>query len=41
MLHAAYLGRYYMPGTFGYAMYHDDVYARLPGKWVEVVVPGE
>jgi alpha-2-macroglobulin len=40
-LHAAYLGRYYMPGTFGYAMYHDDVYTRLPGKWVEVVVPGE
>jgi len=40
MLHAAYLGRTYLPGTFCEAMYNDAIHARLPGRWVEVVMPG-
>ncbi len=40
VLNAAYLGRFYLPGVFCEAMYNNDVSARLPGQWVEVVVPG-
>lgn len=40
LLHAAYLGRYLHAGVFCEAMYNDRVYARLPGKWIEVTVPG-
>jgi alpha-2-macroglobulin len=41
MLHAAYLGHYLLPGVFCEAMYNDRVYARLPGKWIDVTVPGD
>lgn len=40
LVHAAYLGRYYNPGVFCEAMYDNSIYARLPGKWTEVVLPG-
>lgn len=37
MLHAAYLGEFYLPGIFCEAMYDQSIYARLAGRWVEVV----
>ena len=37
MLHAAYQGRFYLPGTFCEAMYDHTIYARQAGRWVEVV----
>lgn len=36
-LNAAYLGKYYLPATSCEAMYDNAVYARKPGRWVEVV----
>jgi alpha-2-macroglobulin len=36
-LNAAYLGRYYLPGTSAEAMYDATQHARLRGQWVEVV----
>ncbi len=36
-LNAAYLGRYYLPGTSAEAMYDATQHARLKGQWVEVV----
>ncbi|MEO1715458.1 MAG: hypothetical protein AAFU60_19195, partial [Bacteroidota bacterium] len=38
-LNATYQGRYYLPGVNCAAMYSDDVYARNPGQWVEVIAP--
>jgi uncharacterized protein YfaS (alpha-2-macroglobulin family) len=40
-LNAAYLGRFYMPGTLVEAMYDASTHALKPGEWVEVVNPGE
>ncbi len=40
-LNAAYKGRFYMPSVSAEAMYDNKVNARKPGKWVEVVEPGE
>ncbi|MEO8109319.1 MAG: MG2 domain-containing protein [Ginsengibacter sp.] len=36
-LNAAYLGRYFLPGTFCAAMYNNLISAGVNGKWVEVV----
>lgn len=36
-LTAAYLGKFYFPGTLCEAMYEPGVNAFIPGKWVEVV----
>ena len=36
-LNAAYLGRFYLPGTVVEAMYDATQHARLKGQWVEVV----
>jgi len=36
-LNAAYLGRYYLPGTSTEAMYDATQQARLKGQWVQVV----
>lgn len=36
-LTAAYLGKFYFPGTLCEAMYEGSVNAFVPGKWVEVV----
>ncbi len=41
VLNAAYRGKFFLPGVFAEAMYNDRVNARLPGQWVEVVMPGE
>ena len=41
LLHASYLGRYYLPMVSVEAMYDATLNARVPGRWVEVVVPGE
>ncbi|MFN8244428.1 MAG: MG2 domain-containing protein [Ferruginibacter sp.] len=35
-LNAAYLGRYFLPGTFCEAMYDNSITAGVNGKWVEV-----
>ena len=40
-LNAAYQGRYYLPATTCEAMYDNSIYARQPGQWVEVSLPGE
>lgn len=40
MLNASYTGRFYLPSVTCQAMYDNSVYARIPGKWVEVVNPG-
>ena len=36
-LNAAYLGRYFLPGTYCGAMYDNLINAGVSGKWVEVV----
>ncbi|MFO7371053.1 MAG: alpha-2-macroglobulin family protein [Bacteroidales bacterium] len=36
-LNAAYLGRYYLPGTYCEAMYDNSISALKKGQWVEVV----
>ena len=38
-LNAAYLGRFYLPGTGVEAMYDAKQHARLKGQWVEVISP--
>ena len=40
-LNASYRGRFYLPAVSCEAMYDNSVYARVPGKWVEVVKAGE
>jgi uncharacterized protein YfaS (alpha-2-macroglobulin family) len=41
ILNAAYVGKYYLPGTNCEAMYDNRIYSRKAGKYVEVVKPGE
>ena len=36
-LNAAYLGKYFLPGTYCGAMYDNSINAGVNGKWVEVV----
>jgi uncharacterized protein YfaS (alpha-2-macroglobulin family) len=36
-LNAAYLGKYFLPGTYCGAMYDNTINAGINGKWVEVV----
>jgi alpha-2-macroglobulin len=36
-LNATYAGKFYLPSTETEAMYDNTIYARVPGKWVEVV----
>ncbi|MDQ6763348.1 MAG: hypothetical protein M3015_12080, partial [Bacteroidota bacterium] len=36
-LNAAYLGKYFLPGTYCAAMYDNTISAGVSGKWVEVV----
>lgn len=40
-LNASYTGRFYLPPTVCEAMYDHTVNARSPGRWVNVVKPGE
>ncbi|HYW96416.1 MAG TPA: MG2 domain-containing protein [Bacteroidales bacterium] len=40
-LTATYKGRFYLPGVSCNAMYNNDITAVVPGKWIEVVAPGE
>jgi len=40
-LNAAYLGRFYLPGTGIEAMYDAKMQARAKGQWIEVVAPGK
>lgn len=35
-LNASYQGKYYLPTTYCEAMYDNDIYSRIPGKWVKV-----
>jgi uncharacterized protein YfaS (alpha-2-macroglobulin family) len=36
-LNAAYLGRFYWPGSYCQAMYNNNISAAVNGRWVEVV----
>ena len=36
-LNAAYLGKYFLPGTYCGAMYDNTINAGVNGKWVEVM----
>lgn len=40
MLNASYVGHFYMPSVVSDAMYDNTIYARVSGKWVDVVEPG-
>ncbi len=40
VLNAAYLGKYYLPAVKCEAMYDNSINALVPGRWVEVVKPG-
>jgi uncharacterized protein YfaS (alpha-2-macroglobulin family) len=40
-LHAAYLGRYYLPMINVEPMYDASIYARKAGQWIEVIEPGQ
>ena len=39
-LNASYLGKFYLPAVTCEAMYDNQIFARVLGKWVEVVKPG-
>jgi len=41
MLNASYLGTFYLPSTSVEAMYDASINARVPGKWIKVIEPGE
>lgn len=41
VLNASYTGKFYLPTIACEAMYDNSIGARKPGKWVEVVKPGE
>ncbi|MBL7891110.1 MAG: hypothetical protein JNL63_00660, partial [Bacteroidia bacterium] len=41
VLNASYTGKFYLPTVACEAMYDNTISARKPGKWVEVVKPGE
>lgn len=36
-LNATFLGRFYLPNVYTEAMYDNTIYAKTPGRWVEVV----
>ena len=38
-MNASYLGRYYLPPIHVETMYDATLYARVPGQWVNVVLP--
>ena len=38
-LNAAYLGRYFLPGTYSEAMYDNRISAGVNGRWINVVTP--
>ncbi|HEX8547016.1 MAG TPA: MG2 domain-containing protein [Cytophagaceae bacterium] len=40
-LNAAYLGKFYLPAVYSEAMYEGTINSTIPGKWVEVVKPGQ
>ena len=40
LLNASYLGNFYLPTVYCEAMYDNQINARKPGKWIEVVKPG-
>lgn len=40
-LNAAYQGKFYLPTISCEAMYDNTIYAQEPGKWIEIVNPGE
>ena len=40
-LNAAYIGKYYLPTIYCEAMYDNTINSRKPGKWVEIVKPGQ
>jgi uncharacterized protein YfaS (alpha-2-macroglobulin family) len=40
-INAAYLGKFYLSGTYCEAMYDNSISCMKKGKWVEVVKPGE
>jgi len=39
LINAAYLGKFYLPGTYCEAMYDNSVAALKKGRWVEVIKP--
>ncbi|NVO03395.1 MAG: hypothetical protein HXX09_11910 [Bacteroidetes bacterium] len=39
LLNASYAGKFYLPTTYVEAMYDQSINARMPGKWIQVVVP--
>ena len=39
-LHAAYLGRFYLPPIVAEAMYDAEIHGRTAGRWIEVVQAG-
>jgi uncharacterized protein YfaS (alpha-2-macroglobulin family) len=41
LLHAAYVGTYYLPSISAEAMYDASINARHPGRWVHVAEPGQ
>jgi uncharacterized protein YfaS (alpha-2-macroglobulin family) len=41
VLNSAYLGKFYLPTVYCEAMYDNTINARKPGKWVQVIKPGE
>jgi uncharacterized protein YfaS (alpha-2-macroglobulin family) len=41
VLNSAYVGHYYLPTIYCEAMYDNTINSRKPGKWVDVVKPGE
>ncbi len=41
LLNAAYLGKFYLPTVYCEAMYDNEINAKVPGQWVEVVKSGE
>lgn len=36
-LNATYAGRFYLPPVEAYDMYNEEIIARVPGQWVEIV----
>lgn len=37
LLHAAYVGDFYLPSVYGSEMYDNTIYASTPGEWIKVV----
>ena len=38
MFNASYIGKYYLPAVYAEAMYDATINAKVPGKWVEVII---